>query len=195
MHKCRNSLQRAAWSGTVCFSRTWIQHHEGAVTMVSDLFATDGAANDDIAFKMASDIQVDQRTEIRRMKRMLEEIAGKARRAFTTGPTSVPIEAPTMSDRSLSPTMLKLIRRLGPLGLAAGVLVVSACSSSSGSFGAPPSPDPRIGTRGRTLRRGGSDLEPRVGVTEPTAGVVRRLGRTPISRSWGTMRSRATTTA
>jgi hypothetical protein len=50
-----------------------------------------------------------------------------------------------MSDRSLSPTMLKLIRRLGPLALAAGVLVVSACSSSSGSFGAPPSPDPRIG--------------------------------------------------
>ena len=50
-----------------------------------------------------------------------------------------------MNDRSLSPSMLKLIRRLGPLALAAGVLVVSACSSSSGSFGAPPSPDPRIG--------------------------------------------------
>ena len=50
-----------------------------------------------------------------------------------------------MINRSLSPTMLKLIRRLGPLALAAGVLVVSACSSSSGSFGAPPSPDPRIG--------------------------------------------------
>ncbi len=54
-----------------------IQHHEGAVMMVSDLFATDGAANDDIAFKVASDIQVDQRTEIRRMKGMLEEIAGR----------------------------------------------------------------------------------------------------------------------
>lgn len=53
-----------------------IQHHEGAVMMVSDLFATDGAANDDIAFKVASDIQVDQRTEIRRMRGMLGAIAG-----------------------------------------------------------------------------------------------------------------------
>ncbi|MDH3733347.1 MAG: DUF305 domain-containing protein [Gemmatimonadota bacterium] len=51
-----------------------IQHHEGAVAMVADLFGTDGAANDDIAFKLASDIQVDQITEIRRMKLMLEEL-------------------------------------------------------------------------------------------------------------------------
>ncbi len=68
-----------------------IQHHEGAVTMVSDLFATDGAANDDIAFKMASDIQVDQRTEIRRMKGMLEEIAGR-------------LEGPSPQDRHPSPS-------------------------------------------------------------------------------------------
>ncbi len=49
-----------------------IQHHEGAVTMVLDLFATDGAAQDDLIFKIASDIQVDQITEINRMKLMLE---------------------------------------------------------------------------------------------------------------------------
>ena len=48
-----------------------IQHHEGAVTMVLDLFATDGAAQDEAAFKLASDIQVDQITEINRMKLML----------------------------------------------------------------------------------------------------------------------------
>lgn len=51
-----------------------IQHHEGAVTMVHDLFATDGAAQDDFIFKMASDIQVDQATEIARMELMLEEM-------------------------------------------------------------------------------------------------------------------------
>ena len=51
-----------------------IQHHEGAVTMVLDLFATDGAAQDEPAFKLASDIQVDQRTEIARMKLMLESL-------------------------------------------------------------------------------------------------------------------------
>ena len=51
-----------------------IQHHQGAVTMVLDLFATDGAAQDEAAFKLASDIQVDQRTEIARMKLMLESL-------------------------------------------------------------------------------------------------------------------------
>ena len=51
-----------------------IQHHEGAVTMVHELFATDGAALDDISFKLASDIQVDQITEIARMRSMLEAL-------------------------------------------------------------------------------------------------------------------------
>jgi uncharacterized protein (DUF305 family) len=49
-----------------------IQHHRGAVTMVHELFATDGAAQDDLVFKLASDIQVDQTTEVARMERMLE---------------------------------------------------------------------------------------------------------------------------
>lgn len=49
-----------------------IQHHQGAVDMVHELFATDGAAQDEAVFRIASDIQVDQRTEIARMERMLE---------------------------------------------------------------------------------------------------------------------------
>jgi uncharacterized protein (DUF305 family) len=53
-----------------------IQHHRGAVTMVHELFATDGAGQDEAAFKLASDIQVDQLTEIERMELMLEELAG-----------------------------------------------------------------------------------------------------------------------
>jgi uncharacterized protein (DUF305 family) len=48
-----------------------IQHHSGAVTMVHELFGTDGAALDDTVFKIASDIQVDQTTEINRMESML----------------------------------------------------------------------------------------------------------------------------
>lgn len=52
-----------------------IQHHRGAVTMVHDLFATDGAGQDDMAFKLASDIQVDQITEIARMELMLEALS------------------------------------------------------------------------------------------------------------------------
>jgi uncharacterized protein (DUF305 family) len=51
-----------------------IQHHRGAVTMVHNLFATDGAAQDEVVFKLASDIQVDQTTEIARMELMLEEM-------------------------------------------------------------------------------------------------------------------------
>ena len=48
-----------------------IQHHKGAVSMVSDLFNTYGAAQDELTFKFASDVQVDQTTEIARMERML----------------------------------------------------------------------------------------------------------------------------
>jgi len=57
------------------FLRYMIQHHKGAVTMVRELFATDGAAQDDFVFKLASDIHVDQATEIARMEIMLEALA------------------------------------------------------------------------------------------------------------------------
>jgi uncharacterized protein (DUF305 family) len=48
-----------------------IQHHRGAVQMVAELFNSYGAAQDELVFKFASDVQVDQRTEIARMERML----------------------------------------------------------------------------------------------------------------------------
>ncbi|HEY2379298.1 MAG TPA: DUF305 domain-containing protein [Gemmatimonadaceae bacterium] len=51
-----------------------IQHHKGAVQMVHDLFDSYGAAQDDLVFKFASDVQVDQTTEIARMQRMLVAI-------------------------------------------------------------------------------------------------------------------------
>ena len=53
-----------------------IQHHGGAIVMVDDLFGADGAAQDGATFKLASDIQVDQRTEIDRMLQMLDAITG-----------------------------------------------------------------------------------------------------------------------
>ena len=56
------------------FLRYMIQHHGGAVTMVNALFEADGAANDEDAFKVASDVQVDQRTEIARMQQMLDAL-------------------------------------------------------------------------------------------------------------------------
>ena len=51
-----------------------MQHHRGAVEMVKELFDSYGAAQDDLVFKFASDVQVDQTTEIARMQRMLVAI-------------------------------------------------------------------------------------------------------------------------
>lgn len=50
-----------------------IQHHKGATSMVTRLFATPGAGEDETVFKFASDVNVDQTTEIARMQRMLFE--------------------------------------------------------------------------------------------------------------------------
>lgn len=62
------------------FLEYMIQHHQGAVTMVHDLFATDGAAQGEVVFRFASDVQVDQTTEVARMERMLSAMsAGSAR--------------------------------------------------------------------------------------------------------------------
>jgi uncharacterized protein (DUF305 family) len=48
-----------------------IQHHRGAITMVEELFNTHGAGQDETVFQFASDVNVDQITEIARMRRML----------------------------------------------------------------------------------------------------------------------------
>jgi uncharacterized protein (DUF305 family) len=53
------------------FLEFMIEHHRGAVVMVGTLFSTDGAAQDADVFRFASDVQVDQVTEIDRMERML----------------------------------------------------------------------------------------------------------------------------
>jgi uncharacterized protein (DUF305 family) len=56
------------------FLRYMIQHHRGAVTMVKELFATDGAGQDETTFRLATDVNVDQITEINRMERLLFEV-------------------------------------------------------------------------------------------------------------------------
>ncbi len=56
-----------------------IRHHEGAVSMVERLFGSNGAAQDDDVFKFASDVSVDQTTEVARMRSMLEAMPAPAR--------------------------------------------------------------------------------------------------------------------
>jgi uncharacterized protein (DUF305 family) len=50
-----------------------IQHHQGALTMVKDLFDTAGAGQDADLFDFATDADNTQRAEIRIMQNMLEE--------------------------------------------------------------------------------------------------------------------------
>jgi uncharacterized protein (DUF305 family) len=57
------------------FLRAMIKHHQGAITMVDELFSTAGAAQDDIVFKFANDVYADQTTEIDFMQRMLDALS------------------------------------------------------------------------------------------------------------------------
>lgn len=56
------------------FLESMIRHHDGALTMVNDLFATAGAGQDPEIYAFASDVDADQRIEIDRMSAMLLEI-------------------------------------------------------------------------------------------------------------------------
>jgi len=53
------------------FLTLMIRHHEGALVMVDQLFAAPGAAQNSEIFRFASDVDSDQRTEIRRMRALL----------------------------------------------------------------------------------------------------------------------------
>lgn len=56
------------------FLQLMIQHHQGALVMVQELFNTNGAAQGDAIFKLASDIGADQETEIDRMQLVLRDM-------------------------------------------------------------------------------------------------------------------------
>jgi uncharacterized protein (DUF305 family) len=55
------------------FLKGMIQHHQGALTMVKDLFDTAGAGQDAELFNFATDVDSGQRAEIRIMQTMLGE--------------------------------------------------------------------------------------------------------------------------
>jgi uncharacterized protein (DUF305 family) len=56
------------------FLESMIRHHDGALTMVHDLFAAAGAGQDPEMYAFASDVDADQRIEIDRMSALLLEI-------------------------------------------------------------------------------------------------------------------------
>ena len=55
------------------FLKGMIQHHEGALQMVKDMFATAGAGQDAELFNFATDVDSGQRAEIKIMKTLLGE--------------------------------------------------------------------------------------------------------------------------
>jgi uncharacterized protein (DUF305 family) len=73
-----DEMARLADAKGVAFDRLFltgmIKHHDGALIMVRDLFATPGAGQDTEMFAFASDVDADQRMEIDRMSMMLEEL-------------------------------------------------------------------------------------------------------------------------
>lgn len=56
-----------------------IQHHNGAIAMVKELLSQDGAAQDRSVFKFAADVNVDQTTEVERMRKMLADLVFERR--------------------------------------------------------------------------------------------------------------------
>ena len=77
---CRGCLRQSRWrlsekqrakSSTDLFLTGMIQHHNGALIMVKDLFDTAGAGQDAELFNFATDVDSGQRAEIRIMQTML----------------------------------------------------------------------------------------------------------------------------
>ncbi|MBU1347420.1 MAG: DUF305 domain-containing protein [Alphaproteobacteria bacterium] len=67
------------------FLNLMIAHHEGAVTMVSDLFARSGSAYDPVLFRFATDITNEQQAEIKRMTALLREGSADPRTTLAAG--------------------------------------------------------------------------------------------------------------
>jgi uncharacterized protein (DUF305 family) len=55
-----------------------IQHHQGAITMVNELFSR-GGGEEEVAYRFASDVFADQTTEIDRMQKMLAALLFQGR--------------------------------------------------------------------------------------------------------------------
>lgn len=73
-----DELRRLSSSRGAQFDRLFlefmIRHHEGALVMVAELFASPGAGEELDIFMFASDVDADQRAEIRRMRLLLGQL-------------------------------------------------------------------------------------------------------------------------
>ncbi|HEX8359957.1 MAG TPA: DUF305 domain-containing protein [Longimicrobium sp.] len=72
------------------FLQYMIRHHEGALVMVAELFASPGAGQEGEIFGLASEVEADQRSEIARMRTLPGAPAASPRRPSPGGPAQVP---------------------------------------------------------------------------------------------------------
>ena len=56
------------------FLQLMIKHHDGALQMVKQLYASPGAGQDAELFMLASDVDADQTAEIKRMRGLLAQL-------------------------------------------------------------------------------------------------------------------------
>lgn len=78
----------AASSGSdfdAMFLQLMIKHHQGAVTMVDDLLAQAGSAQDPVLFEFASEVKTEQNIEIGRMTSMLAGLSTDPRVGLSAG--------------------------------------------------------------------------------------------------------------
>lgn len=73
-------MARLAGTTRAAFDRLFlhhmIRHHEGALTMLKELFASPGAGQEPEIYRFATDIDADQRAEIARMQSLLAAVGG-----------------------------------------------------------------------------------------------------------------------
>ena len=125
-----------------------IKHHEGALTMVEQLLASYGAAQDDVIFKFSSDIVADQSTEIDRMQKMLEGSPSGGRKPAMIARSAPCVPAHVWNGIQLM-TFESLVRRLGTRRIALPLFALSLGSGCCTRPGAPhlrrerPGPSPR----------------------------------------------------
>ncbi len=74
----QEEMERLAAADGAEFDRLWlagmIRHHDGALEMVDELYAREGAGQESEMFSFTSDVVADQKAEIDRMAAMLQEL-------------------------------------------------------------------------------------------------------------------------
>ena len=119
-----------------------IRHHQGAMTMVKQLFETPGAAQDENVFKFVSDMNADQTTEIDRMKLHARRTPARSDQPVISPAShsrphpSIPSQESPMVSAFTTPGPRRPAAPCRPCRSRSGSCPLGACASSTSSSGA-----------------------------------------------------------